>query len=118
MVNYSISAYGFGSYFAASPGPHDIDILLVHQSLSPASVELAVAAKRLLMRAQPLCHIVLLSEEEERTQEFIRRSGAIFLHTLHRDEVEADISDLVRTIGYAEREGFRENTCGNARADC
>jgi hypothetical protein len=95
----SLRAFGFGSYFRSSRA-RDIDVLFVHQNLSRESVEFAIDAKRRLIAEQPLCDVVMLAEEEEQEQKFIRRSGAVLLRRLDAKTLETDVCDLVRTIGY------------------
>ena len=76
----TVSFYGFGSHFSGNRSPlSDIDVLLLHKNVAPASIDFVIRCKRLLMEVVPSAHIVMLSKEEASELDFVRKSKAVLL---------------------------------------
>lgn len=91
--------YGFGSFFRnAQRAAADIDILILHESVAPSSINFAIECKRLLRARIPMTDIVMLSEGEEREIKFLDRSEAIFLGHLASDGVKDQVDLLLVTL--------------------
>lgn len=98
-MNQAANIYGFGSYFKIhAPPPNDIDLLVVHQDVSVDSISLALQCKAVLTKILPEAHITILSKEEERELEFLRRSQAALLNTVNSSNVSSTISELAKSL--------------------
>ena len=99
-MNECLQVFGFGSFFAGTSHPKDIDLLLVHQSASRPSCELAIGCKRRFLEALSTAHVVLLSEQEERGNQFIARAGAVALGEVCVRRLDEDVRALVSAISF------------------
>jgi len=79
LKSQHISIYGFGSYFRDAPEWNDIDVLIVHNDLTPNSINLALQAKGKLKLSIEEIDISILSIAEENRLGFIENAKALFL---------------------------------------
>ncbi len=95
-----VKIYGFGSYFNAKENHNDIDLLIVHNSLAKESIRLAIKSKKFLQASHPSSDmdITILSEQEEKTVDFIAKSQAKFLFGLDAMNFDLQVEDLKRLI--------------------
>ena len=93
-----IEIYGFGSYFKAKEKPKDIDLLIVHQSLEPSSIKLAIKCKKLLKTSLSGADITMLSTKEEKEAGFIETSDAEYLCSIRSTDLKAGLSRLIEKI--------------------
>lgn len=93
-----VKVYGFGSYFARSRYPRDLDLLLVHASIKKRSCEHAIECKAIILQKIPDGHITLLSVNEEMLAGFIRRSGAVILGSVSEESTEVDARSICEAI--------------------
>ena len=77
-----LKLYGFGSFFRHGTSAHDIDLLLLHDDVSPESIRFAIRCKSLIKAEIPKAHIVMLSKQEERDLDFLGRSKAVLLRVI------------------------------------
>jgi predicted nucleotidyltransferase len=91
--------YGFGSHFSGARTPNsDIDLLIVHEDLTPTSIRFAIRCKCLLLVALPSAHLVMLSEQEERELGFIHRSKAAMLESIVEDRASDQVLQVAERI--------------------
>jgi hypothetical protein len=89
--------FGFGSYFAkGSTRASDVDLLLLHRNVGRDSIQFAISCKRLIRAAIPAAHVVMLSANEERELDFIRRSNATHLADIDEIFASEQIATLCR----------------------
>src|SRR5688572_6780965 len=98
LVNESVAVFGFGSYFSGNADPEDIDLLLLHQATERSSCLLAIECKAYLQRILVDADVVMLSRSEAEENQFLARSGAIALGTLHPGDLEMQVRALARQI--------------------
>ncbi|WP_374595678.1 hypothetical protein [Sphingosinicella sp.] len=97
-MNEIVSVFGFGSFFCGKKNANDIDLLLLHESTRPASCQFAIDCKSHFLRYLPRADVVMLSNAEASRNGFIMRSAAIALGTIHFDNCEMQVRDMVQTI--------------------
>src|SRR5713101_4938233 len=97
----SVTLYGFGSFFSsAASAPRDIDILIVHERVDPASIDFAIRCKTILKDFLPTtAHFTVLSESEEQELTFIQRCNAIMLEQVTDIEPDAQLANLASSLG-------------------
>lgn len=93
--------YGFGSYFLSMKSYQDIDLLIVHASISYDSCVKAINLKRLILREVDNASVTMLSKYSEKDVNFIETSKAVLLWRV--DENEPCIEDIINKINW-----FRE----------
>ena len=93
--------YGFGSYFLSMKSYQDIDLLIVHASISYDSCVKAINLKRLILREIDNASVTMLSKYSEKDVNFIEISKAVLLGRV--DENEPCIEDIINKINW-----FRE----------
>lgn len=93
--------YGFGSYFLSMKSYQDIDLLIVHASISYDSCVKAINFKRLILREVDNASVTMLSKYSEKDVNFIETSKAVLLWRV--DENEPCIEDIINKINW-----FRE----------
>ena len=71
--------YGFGSYFLSIKSYQDIDLLIVHASISYDSCVKAINLKRLILREVDNASVTMLSKYSEKDVNFIETSKAVLL---------------------------------------
>jgi hypothetical protein len=85
----SVQIYGFGSRFHGKTPAHDVDLLIVHPDVGPASCRFAIHCKQLLSAAVPNADITMLSRDEEADLQFITQSCAMSIgHVCSRTDKE------------------------------
>jgi hypothetical protein len=94
----SLTVYGFGSFFNGNRQPNDIDLLLMHSSTALESCKFAVDCKAQLKLAVPSADIVMLSQEEAKSLDFLKRAKAVRLTSLSFDTIEADVQALANRL--------------------
>ena len=67
----SLTVYGFGSFFRGGPKQHDIDLLFAHRSANLESCRFAIDCKAQIKSALPSADIVMLSEAEVESLDFV-----------------------------------------------
>ena len=98
-LNKIVQFYGFGSYFEHRNVPaNDIDLLIIHADLTAESIEYALLCKRRLMAVLPIAHVTILSQEEERELEFMRKCRAIPLGVVASGNAQSGIDELQQLI--------------------
>lgn len=90
----SVTVYGFGSTFGDTKAPNDVDLLIVHEGIHPASCQLAIVCKRLLAESVARAHITMLSKDEEMHFQFIKTARAVFLGTIRESHIDGDLAAL------------------------
>lgn len=94
--------YGFGSYFLSMKSYQDIDLLIVHASISHASCVKAINLKRLILKEVDDASVTILSKCSEEDFNFIETSEAFLLVMV--DENEPCIEDVINKINrFRER---------------
>ncbi|MFC3440116.1 hypothetical protein ACFOKF_02710 [Sphingobium rhizovicinum] len=94
----SLTVYGFGSFFSGGPKPHDIDLLLVHRSANLESCRFAIDCKAQIKSALPSADIVMLSEAEAKSLDFVERAKAVKLENLSAESMDADVQALASRL--------------------
>lgn len=94
----SLTVYGFGSFFKGKARPSDIDLLLVHRSTDFASSKFAIACKAQIKSALPSADIVMLSEAEAESLDFLGRAKAIKLENVRAESMDADVRALASRL--------------------
>ena len=94
----SLTVYGFGSFFNGKARPRDIDILLLHRSTDFASSKFAIDCKARIKLALPSADIVMLSQAEAESLDFLERAKAIQLHKVSAESMDADVRALASRI--------------------
>lgn len=97
-VTLNVRIYGFGSAFCENGRAIDVDLLIVHQRVDPASCSFAIACKRRLAETIIRAHITMLSEREEMHCEFLKTAEALFLGTVRIDQIEYDLEAICATL--------------------
>lgn len=96
----TLRLYGFGSFFGAGRRcANDVDILLVHQDASPGSIAHAIRCKKILQSALPAVDVVMLSECEAGSSDFVRKSAARLLGNVSTEFADQDIGAIVISLG-------------------
>lgn len=93
----NLKVFGFGSFFSQREH-RDIDLLIVHQDVTTYSIGLAIEAKSLLLAQSSRFDVVLLSEMEERSLDFTRKSNAVALGSLSDADLPLQIERLAKQL--------------------
>lgn len=97
-----ITVYGFGSAFAkmgaATKRAHDIDLLIVHPGTDAESCQFAIACKRYLQDSITYADITMLSNAEEQYCQFIKTAQAVYLGTIHKENIGDDLELLQKAV--------------------
>lgn len=93
-----IQVYGFGSFFGESHNYGDIDLLLVHDNLTPSSCQNAITCKNEIIKLTPNAHITLLSKQEEKSISFISRSKSTLLGSIYPSSRHLDIEKISKGL--------------------
>ena len=88
--------YGFGSYFLSMKPYQDIDLLIVHASISYESCVKAINLKKLILMEVDESSVTMLSKCSEKDINFIETSKAVLLGKV--DENEPCIEDIINKI--------------------
>jgi predicted nucleotidyltransferase len=100
-VTQTAKLYGYGSFFRGDRAlAKDVDILVLHETVERASIELALLCKASLRAIVPRIHVVMLSEQEERELGFLAKSDAVLLGEVSSASASQQI--------YALTQGFRQ----------
>lgn len=99
----SLTVYGFGSFFSGGPEPHDIDLLLVHRSANRESCKFAIDCKAKIKSALPAADIVMLSEAEAKSLNFLERAKAVKLENLSAESMDCDLQALASRLRDPDR---------------
>lgn len=94
----SLAVYGFGSFFNGKARPHDIDLLLVHRSTDLASSKFAIECKAQIKSELPAADVVMLSQAEAESLDFLERAKAIKLDNVSAATMEADVRALASRL--------------------
>lgn len=94
----SLTVYGFGSFFKGKTRPSDIDLLLVHRSTDFASSKFAIDCKAQIKSALPSAYIVMLSQAEAESLDFLERAKAIKLANVSVESMDADVRALASRL--------------------
>lgn len=89
---------GFGSYFASIKPYRDIDLLIVHDSISRCSCLKAIDLKRKILKEIDEASVTILSKSAEQGFDFVNVSRAILLETLDEDDCELHIERIVTKV--------------------
>jgi hypothetical protein len=96
--NRVLKLFGFGSFFRLGTYPRDIDLLIIHENVSPESIQFAIRCKALIKAVIPSAHIVMLSEQEERDLGFLGKSNAVLLGIISDAVGRVEIQGLASRI--------------------
>ncbi len=94
----SIAVYGFGSFFNGKARPRDIDLLLLHRSTDLESSKFAIDCKAQIKSEIPAADIVMLSQAEAESLDFLGRAKAIKLQNVSAATMEADVRALASRL--------------------
>jgi len=94
----SVTVYGFGSFFKGKARPRDIDLLLVHRSTGLASSMFAIDCKAQIKSELPAADVVMLSQAEAESLDFLERAKAIKLGHVSAANMVADVRSLVARL--------------------
>lgn len=97
-MNDFFEVYEFGSFFNGADEARDIDLILIHSSLSKSSCEFAILCKTLMKRALPMAHITMMSAPEQEGVQFVERAKAKPLGTIYTNTVEIDVAGTCTLI--------------------
>lgn len=90
--------FGFGSYFASVTSYQDIDLLIVHDSISRYSCLKAIDLKRKILKEIDEASVTILSQSAEQGFDFINVSRAILLETIYENDSELHIEKIVAKV--------------------
>jgi len=94
----SVAVYGFGSFFNGKTRPRDIDLLLVHRSTGSESCKFAIDCKAQIKSELPAADVVMLSQAEAESLDFLERAKAIKLGDVGAASMAADVQALAARI--------------------
>ncbi len=94
----SVAVYGFGSFFNGKARPRDIDLLLVHRSTDSESCKFAIDCKAQIKSELPAADVVMLSQAEAESLDFLERAKAIKLDNVSAATMEADVRALANRL--------------------
>ena len=97
-LNQSTIIYGFGSYFQTGAEASDIDLLLIHEDITQASIQLAIRCKSIIRKDIPNTDTTILSKEEERETNFLHQSRAVFIAQITLKNLPNLGFELTRTL--------------------
>ena len=97
MVSSSINLhlYGFGSFFKNLPCYSDIDLLIVHESLSSPSRKASVALKNHILKNFSKCDVSILSKNEELETKFIEKAKASLICSIINFKLYSDFDHVL-----------------------
>lgn len=90
--------YGFGSYFSGCPKYNDVDILIVHQSGSLKSCQLAIHCKQFFVLNIFKADLTILSQHEEQQISFIEKSNARYIGKVDENFIAINLSEILDKI--------------------
>jgi len=97
--------YGFGSYFNSDCEFNDIDILIIHDSISYSCCRFSLLCKKNIVSKLSSADVTVLSKDGERQFNFIKKSNAIFLGKVSENSLINDIKYiLTKKIKRSARE--------------
>lgn len=94
----NVHVYGFGSHFAGTKFPADIDLLLIHEMKTSDSIDFAIKCKKELQVRIPALDLTILSSAEEAATSFLSVSNALFLHTIQSEFFSQGVEQVMRSI--------------------
>jgi hypothetical protein len=94
----NVNIFGFGSFFNNNTKFNDIDILLLHQSISYESCQFSLRCKKYLLANLINAHITILSLSEEHQLDFFNKSKAKYLGKIYEESAEYDLNVILNTI--------------------
>lgn len=95
----AVKLFGFGSFFSNEASvPRDVDILILHERVDPASIDFAIRCKSVLSGLIRGAHIVILSECEERELVFLQRSNGKMLGRVTNADLGMQLENLASAI--------------------
>jgi hypothetical protein len=97
-VTESVSVFGFGSYFEGKPQPGDIDLLLLHRSANEESCRFVLECKSRILRSIPTSDVVMLSEHEASSLQFLDRAKTFHLGSVRALSLDSDIEAIVGMV--------------------
>lgn len=97
-MNESVAVYGFGSFFNGKSRPHDIDLLIVHRSTELASCKFAIDCKAQIKSELPAADVVMLSQSEAESLDFLERANALKLCNVGAASMAADVQALAARL--------------------
>lgn len=98
-VSARVQIFGFGSYFSPTNRyPRDIDLLLLHCCLSVDSCRFVLHVKSMLSHRILNADVVMLSQTEAETNDFVSKSGAILLWDTSESQFSEHVNDVVDHI--------------------
>jgi hypothetical protein len=89
---------GFGSYFESVTPYRDIDLLIVHDSISRGSCLKAIDLKRKILKEIDRASVTTLSKSAEQDFDFVNISRAILLETFDENDNVLHIERVVTKI--------------------
>lgn len=92
--------YGFGSYFLSTQPYRDIDLLIVHDSISKTSFLKAINLKKIILKEIDGADVTILSKSSEEGFDFINVSEAVLLGDMDEDESEVRIEEISQKIKW------------------
>jgi hypothetical protein len=93
-----MKVYGFGSYFISIMPYRDIDILIVHDSVSRQSCLQAIELKRMILKEINKANVSILSKSAEKHFDFINASGAILLGNVNESDYLPYLKKIILKI--------------------
>jgi len=90
--------YGFGSFFKSMASYHDIDLLIVHDSITKSSCLKAISLKKILLNEVSQASVTVLSKSAEKHFDFIKASEAVLLGMVDEGDSELFIEEIVQNI--------------------
>ena len=91
----NVAIYGFGSFFTKKAKFHDIDILILHGSISYESCQFSLWCKKYLLANVSRADITILSKLEERQLAFIEKSKAKHLGDVYEKSAKNDLDVIL-----------------------
>jgi len=88
--------YGFGSYFSSTKPYRDIDLLIVHDSISNASCLKAINLKKIILKEIDGASVTILSKSSAENFDFIKVSNAVLLGLVDEDASEPCIEEIIQ----------------------
>ena len=93
-----LSIYGFGSFFNKRSECQDIDILIIHQSISYQSCQFAIRCKKRLQELMSELDITILSESEEHQLSFIKKSKTVSIGRIDGNSALIDLDVIFEEL--------------------
>ncbi|WP_080965580.1 MULTISPECIES: hypothetical protein [Chromobacteriaceae] len=93
-----VVVYGFGSFFLNKAVSNDVDLLLVHEDISPDSCALAILCKKYLTQRVDKAHITILSKTEELDLGFVAKAQAHRISIIEHEHLEDGINEITQRL--------------------